>query len=76
MNICDLHNNLQTNLKILRILEGHTQEQVSEILMISRSSYSRLESGKALPDLDTLCRISDYYGISIDQLIGHNLNDL
>ena len=73
ITVRNLQEYLTSNLKTLRLYEGLTQEQVSEIAMISRSTYSRIESGKATPDLQVLCLLADYYEIGIDLLVGTDL---
>lgn len=56
-------------LKELRNRQGHTQEQLSEILGVSSRSISRWENGVNMPDLDLLLDISKYYEVSIDELL-------
>lgn len=53
----------------LRIEFGLTQEQLSEIVNISRQSYAKYEDG-AKPPIDVLIALSDYYNVSLDYLIG------
>ena len=69
----NLHKNLTSNLRILRLYEGLTQEQVSCIANVSRSTYNRIEQGKSTPDLPTLCLLATYYRIEIDLLVGTDL---
>lgn len=61
-------------LKELRIHMGLTQEAVSQKLNISRQAYSYYESGRRLPDLDTACRLADFFQISLDQLVVKGLH--
>lgn len=65
---------LGKNIKRLRISKGETQEQLAEHLHISSQSVSKWENSLALPDISLLPRISDHFGISIDELLGHKLN--
>ncbi len=60
---------LANNLRFLRTEMGMTQEEFRKIINVSRQAYSNYETNKRTPDLDTLVRISLYYGISIDDLI-------
>lgn len=46
-----------------------TQEQVSEIIGISYSSYVKIENAFQHPSLTTLARISQTLNISLDKLI-------
>jgi len=41
---------------------------------ISRVSYYRYESGERLPTLDVLIALADYFGVSIDYLVGRTDN--
>ncbi len=43
-----------TRLALLRASHGMSQEQVANVLSVSRSTYSYYESGKCAPSLDTL----------------------
>lgn len=60
---------LSRNLRYLRKQNNLTQEAISDILNISRQAYSNYETCKRVPDLDTLIRLSQFYHISIDDLI-------
>lgn len=60
---------LARNLRCLRKQNNLTQEALSDILNISRQAYSNYETCKRVPDLDTLLRLSQFYHISIDDLI-------
>ena len=44
------------NLTFLRTQAGMTQEQLAEILSVSRQSVSKWESGASKPDLDNLAK--------------------
>ena len=58
-------------LKELRQRAGLTQEALSKELHISRQVYSCYETGKRLPDIDTVVKICCFYHISVDQLLYH-----
>lgn len=60
------------NLKKLRKEKGVTQEQLSEILGVSCQSVSRWELGTCYPDLELLPIISNYFGVSIDNLLSND----
>ena len=47
-----------------------SQSQMAEILGCSKSVYSRYERSERQPDIDTLCKIADYYKVSLDYLVG------
>ncbi len=60
------------NIKRLRRSRGMTQEQLAEILNISNAAISKWERGDSFPDITMLFPIADYFGISVDQLMGHD----
>lgn len=57
-------------LKIIRNQNKLTQQQVADVLGISRSAYCGYETGRRSPDIDTLVKLSDFYGISVDKFVG------
>lgn len=59
-------------LKLLRSSKGLTQSQLAEILGLSNKSISVYEKGTSMPNMDVLCKIADYFGVSIDYLIGRS----
>lgn len=56
-------------LQSLRKGRGLTQEELAEILYVSRTAVSKWESGRGLPNIDSLKGISEFFGISIDELL-------
>ncbi len=65
-----------TNIKRLRQNKGITQELLGEALGISSQAVSKWENESALPDILILPKLADYFGISIDELMGYKLNAL
>jgi len=58
------------NLKKLRQEKGNTQENLSEFIGISFQAISKWERGEAYPDITLLPKLSAYYDISVDDLLG------
>jgi len=58
-----------TFLKELRKDKGLTQEQLADIMNVSRRTVSRWETGSNLPDLDLLIELADYYSVDLRQLL-------
>ncbi|EGT4532609.1 TPA: helix-turn-helix domain-containing protein [Clostridioides difficile] len=58
------------NLKTLRIKNKLTQEELAEKLCISRSALSLYELNKRKPDFDTLIKISKFFNVSVDSILG------
>ncbi len=59
-----------TILKNLRTEKGDSQADVAKFLGLTKQAYSLYELGKRNPDNDTLYKISEYFGVSIDYLLG------
>ena len=53
----------------IRKQKGYTQLKVAMDLSISREALSYYENGRRSPDVEMLCRLSDYFNVSIDYLI-------
>lgn len=64
---------LAENLRHLRKLNNHKQEDIAEIFNISRQAISNYENKNREPDLVTLVRFASYYELNLDQLVLHNL---
>lgn len=67
-------NHLANNIKHLRTLKGFTQEQFSTILNVSRSRISSYEENRAIPPIDFLAELSNYFNIPIDTIIKNDLS--
>jgi transcriptional regulator with XRE-family HTH domain len=66
-------NFISKNIKHLRALKGFTQEQFAEVLNVSRSRISSYEENRAIPPIDFLMELSDFFDISIDFLAKNDL---
>mgnify|MGYP001007728346 CR=1 FL=1 len=56
-------------LQQLRKQKSLTQEELAEQLFVSRTAISKWESGRGLPNIDSLKAISKVFGITIDELL-------
>lgn len=56
-------------IKIARIRKKFTQDTVSEIINITPSHMSNIETGKSSVSLQTLIAIANVLGVSIDELL-------
>ena len=59
-------------LQALRKQKNLTQEELAEILFVSRTAVSKWESGRGYPNIDSLKAIAKFFGISIDNLLSGN----
>lgn len=60
----------QNVLKSLRTSRGLTQDELSKIIKISRSTIGMYESGAREPDFETLELIADFFNVDTDYLLG------
>ncbi|WP_366917217.1 helix-turn-helix domain-containing protein [Lactiplantibacillus plantarum] len=67
-----IEHDLAHQLKAARIDKGYSQNDIANILDITRQSVSKWERGLVYPDLDNLIRLSDIYNIPVDNLIRVN----
>ena len=61
----EFHEKLQE----LRKKRGLTQEELAEALYVSRTAISKWESGRGYPNIDSLKEISNFFSVSIDDLL-------
>ena len=61
----EFHEKLQE----LRKRRGLTQEELAEILYVSRTAISKWESGRGYPSIDSLREISKFFSVTIDELL-------
>ena len=63
---------IQQRFIYLREVHELKQQDVAKALGVSRSAYANYESGFRTPDIGTLTKLADFYGISLDELVGHH----
>lgn len=57
-------------LKEIRTDRVLLQKDVADALGIKRQQYSEYEIGKRLIPLHYICKLADYYNVSVDYLLG------
>lgn len=57
-------------LKMLRAEKNIVQEDLANILNVSRPTIGRYETNERFPDRDNLVKLSKYFNVSIDFLLG------
>ena len=60
---------MTTMLKCLRRERKMTQGNLAKIFHISQTSVSKYETGEAVPDLETVVRMADFFGVSLDEFV-------
>lgn len=64
---------LNDRLKLARTQKGFTQQEVADILHISRATVSSWEVGRTLPSLDFIVDLSNLYELSLDILLKEDM---
>ena len=61
-------------IRLLRASRRLTQVQMAQALEISERQYQNLELAVSKPSYDNLLAIAEYFGVSIDYLVGRTEN--
>lgn len=59
----------------LRRRKGLSQEQLADVLGVTRQSVSKWEGGSAMPELTKLVALSELFGVSVDYLVKDYLQE-
>lgn len=59
-----------SKLKKARIDTGFTLREIGKELNMPYSTIANYETGRTQPDIETLGILADFYGVSVDWLIG------
>lgn len=62
-------NNFSNNLKALRKKNKSSQDDLANYLNISSKTISSWEKGRSEPKIDMLLKLSDYFNVTLDELI-------
>lgn len=68
----DIRPTVAKNLSALRREKGLTQAELAEKMNYSDKAVSRWENGDALPDLNKLYELCEFYGITLNDLVDEN----
>ena len=63
------------NLIELRKMNGFSQEELSDMIGVSRHTLSKYETGESLPDIEKCRLIADAFSVTVDDLISYDKND-
>ena len=66
---------LSQNISSYRKANSMTQEQLAEALGITFASVSKWERGVAVPDLHYIAEMADLFGVSMDAMVGYQVQD-
>jgi len=65
---------LGNKLQKLRNENGLSQEQLSEMIPVSRQAISKWELDQSTPELDCLIKLSDFFNVTVDYLVKESIN--
>ncbi len=62
------------NLIELRKYHNYSQEELAEMIGVSRQTLSKYETGESLPDIEKCKMLADIFAVSMDDLIAYEKN--
>lgn len=68
--------NLSENLKKIRKDNSLSQEQLADMLGVSRQSVSKWESGGAYPEMDKMLKLCEIFNLNIDELLNKDIKEV
>ena len=60
---------IEERIQELRKGKGLSQEQIADVLGVSRQAVSKWESGQSLPEIEKLLSMSELFGVTIDYIL-------
>lgn len=64
-----------SKLKELRTKHNLRQEDLAKVLKVTQRTYSGYELGQTEPNSQTLIRLADFYQVSVDYILDHEIQD-
>ncbi len=68
--------NFSKNLKSLRAIKGVSQQKAADYLNITKQGYSLYETGNREPDYETLLKLSEYFDVTVDELLNEDMSNI
>ncbi|HBA68422.1 MAG TPA: hypothetical protein DCZ40_03595, partial [Lachnospiraceae bacterium] len=65
---------LGKNIQYLRKQKKITQEQLAEMMSVSRQTISKWEADEAIPELDKIVALSDLFACKLDTMIKEDMS--
>ncbi len=62
------------NIRNLREDNDKTQRELAHYLNVTQTTYSKYELGKINIPIDVFIKLADYYGVTVDYLLGRTPN--
>ena len=63
------------NLVELRKLNNYSQEELAELIGVSRQTLSKYETGESLPDIEKCRQLAEVFSVAVDDLVSYEKND-
>ena len=57
------------SLKVLRKRKGVSQQELADLLGVTRAAYSHYETGRRVPDAQSIKKLADYFDVSADEIL-------
>lgn len=71
--LCDNYNmDTAESLRQNREERGMTPHELAKAIGVNHQNIYRWESGKTQPSLEMCIKLADYFGVSLDELVGRN----
>lgn len=67
---------IHKNIRLLRQINGYSQRKVAGDFGFAHTTYGHLETGRIVPSLDILYKLSKYYNIRLDYLVCFDFTEL
>lgn len=67
---------LNSQMKKYRTEAGLSQDALAEKIFVSRQTISNWETGKNYPDINSLLRMSEVFGVSVDTLLKGDVEEM
>lgn len=64
---------LSENLRMMRVKERYSMEDIAEIIGVSRQAVAKWESGETFPDIEKCVKLAKLYKVSLDALVNEPL---
>lgn len=62
--------NFSSRIRELRLELGKTQQDMADIFSVRVRTYQCYEYGQSYPNVTSLIAIADFFGVSVDYLLG------
>ncbi|GEM_PF-2057912 len=68
-----MKNNFSSNFKFLKLKKGVSQKAIADFFSMSPATVNRWEKGAILPESNNLLKLTEYFGVSLSELVELNL---